>query len=419
MKHVKKCAALSLLIAAGMLSCSSDDSKPPMLGDTVVSPPAHPIVDAGRPRDATLPPAFDSGVDASIIDASEEPDVNDGSVVDASPDVLDSSVVDASDSGIDDAGVDASDAGVPEDNGIIYHGGPVMLGAINVYYIWYGDWSKNLAAKPILTDLAANIGKSPYYKINLDYYSIGTNQSTMSVKANLFNELHHLGTRSGHSNYDQNEVSKRAAVNFSGEKDYVSNVINYVGSYDDNYSLGKALTQDDIFTIVKSTIDKGIFPNDYNGVYFVLTSADVVQSYNGYNFCQAFCGWHGFNPVNSVNIKYSFVGDPAQCPTNCAEFTIDPASDSGLDYLTPNNNFTADGMASILSHELEEAISDPELDAWFDQNGQENADKCAWRFGNIYDAPNGARANMKVGTRDYLIQHNWVNADGGFCAVQK
>jgi len=28
-------------------------------------------------------------------------------------------------------------------NGINYHGGPVMLGTVNVYYIWYGDWSGN------------------------------------------------------------------------------------------------------------------------------------------------------------------------------------------------------------------------------------------------------------------------------------
>src|SRR5512143_1253929 len=26
-------------------------------------------------------------------------------------------------------------------NGINYHGGPVMLGTVNVYYIWYGNWS--------------------------------------------------------------------------------------------------------------------------------------------------------------------------------------------------------------------------------------------------------------------------------------
>ena len=31
---------------------------------------------------------------------------------------------------------------------------------------------------------------------------------------------------------------------------------------------------------------------------------------------------------------------------------------------SPNNNAEADGMASIISHELTEAVTDPELNAW-------------------------------------------------------
>jgi hypothetical protein len=72
-------------------------------------------------------------------------------------------------------------------------------------------------------------------------------------------------------------------------------------------------------------------------------------------------------------------------------------------------------MASIIAHELEETATDPDLNAWYDQRGAENADKCAWTFGSTY-AASGALANMKLGTRDYLIQQNWVNASGGFCA---
>src|SRR4051794_21804899 len=40
----------------------------------------------------------------------------------------------------------------PGNNGINYHNGPVMLGTVNMYYIWYGDWSGN-SAVDILTDL--------------------------------------------------------------------------------------------------------------------------------------------------------------------------------------------------------------------------------------------------------------------------
>src|SRR5580765_192140 len=44
-------------------------------------------------------------------------------------------------------------------NGISYHGGPVMTGAVSVYYIWYGNWGTNPAIG-ILTDLASNISGS-------------------------------------------------------------------------------------------------------------------------------------------------------------------------------------------------------------------------------------------------------------------
>ena len=74
-------------------------------------------------------------------------------------------------------------------------------------------------------------------------------------------------------------------------------------------------------------------------------------------------------------------------------------------------------MASIIAHELEEATTDPDLNAWYDRRGYENADKCAWTFGTTYTAANGAMANMKLGARDYLIQQNWVNAGGGYCAL--
>ncbi len=75
-------------------------------------------------------------------------------------------------------------------------------------------------------------------------------------------------------------------------------------------------------------------------------------------------------------------------------------------------------MASIIAHELEEAVTDPDLNAWYDHRGAENADKCAWTFGSTYTA-NGAYANMQLGSRNYLIQQQWVNASGGFCALSQ
>ena len=56
--------------------------------------------------------------------------------------------------------------------------------------------------------------------------------------------------------------------------------------------------------------------------------------------------------------------------------------------------------------------TDPELNAWYDRRGYENADKCAWTFGSTSTAPNGSLYNMSMGGRNWLIQQNWVNAVG-------
>jgi hypothetical protein len=80
-------------------------------------------------------------------------------------------------------------------------------------------------------------------------------------------------------------------------------------------------------------------------------------------------------------------------------------------------------MASIIAHELEEAVSDPDINAWYTSGpallggGQENADKCAWTFGSTSTASNGSLYNMTLGGNNYLVQQNWVNAAGGYCSL--
>jgi hypothetical protein len=242
-------------------------------------------------------------------------------------------------------------------NGISYHGGPLLLGTTNVYYIWYGNWSGN-SATTILTDFATNIGGSPYFNINTTYYN--------------------------------------------GSSVHVSNAVHFAGSTTDNYSQGTSLTDANIQTVVSSAISSNRLPKDTNGVYFVLTSADVTASSG---FCTQYCGWHTHGTISGSDIKYSFVGNPDRCPASCAAQTVGP-----------NGNAGADGMASIIAHELEETVTDPDLNAWYDTKGAENADKCAWTFGATYLTSNGAKANMQLGSRDYLVQQNWVNLSGGYCA---
>ncbi len=255
-------------------------------------------------------------------------------------------------------GKGSTKAARPGSNGITYHGGPLILGTTHAYYIWYGNWTGNTATT-ILSNFASAIGGSPYYNINTTYTD--------------------------------------------GSKTAVSNAVLLMAGATDSYSQGAALTDANIKTIVSNAITSGALPADSNAVYFVLTSTDVTETSG---FCTQYCGWHTHGTIAGLDIKYSFVGNPDQCPSACAAQTV-----------SPNGNAGADGMASVIVHELEEAVTDPDLNAWYDKQGMENADKCAWKFGTTYTTANGSLANMNLGGKDYLIQQNWVNAAGGYCAL--
>jgi len=243
-------------------------------------------------------------------------------------------------------------------NGISYHGGPVMTSGANVYLIWYGKWAAS--TQTIITDWANSIAPSPYFNINTTY--------TSATGAKALNSVH------------------------------------FVGQTSDNYSQGSTLSDTAVQTVVSRAIGNGSLPLDTNGVYFVLTSADVNESSG---FCTQYCGWHWYGTISSQNIKYAFVGNPARCPSACTAQTS----------VSPNGDIGADGMVSILSHELEETVTDPNGNAWYDSRGYENADKCAWTFGATYRVANGSLANVSLGGYNYLIQQNWVNASGGYCAL--
>lgn len=245
-------------------------------------------------------------------------------------------------------------------NGIYYNGGPVMLGTTNVYYIWYGDWSGYSSAQNILPDLITGLSGSPIYNINTSYYD-GSNQ-------------------------------------------HVSNSVQLAAQVYDSGSYGNALDDTAVEDVVANAINNLGLGTDPNGVYFVLTAPDVLETSG---FGTQYCGWHYRGTINGQTIKYSFVGNPVtQAPSGC-----------GVNNPSPNNDGGADAMASVIYHELSEAVTDPELNAWYDRRGYENADKCAWDFGSTYSTGNGATANVSLAGRDWLLQQNWVNDFGGLCAL--
>jgi hypothetical protein len=67
----------------------------------------------------------------------------------------------------------------------------------------------------------------------------------------------------------------------------------------------------------------------------------------------------------------------------------------------------------VASHEHNEANTDPLLNAWYDSNGEENGDKCAWSFGTPLGSTTHGQYNQVIGTGKYWLQREWSNRNGG------
>ena len=273
----------------------------------------------------------------------------------------------------------------------------VMTGMRRIYIIWYGNWSGDTATT-IIPQFINALNYSPYESMLTTYTFNG-----MPVSPGIF----------------------------------------VAGQYTAPMTYGTNISDADIQLIVQNAISAGAFPVDPNGIYLVLTAANVAESATGNpangGMCTAYCGWHSDGLYfGSADIKYAFIGNGESCGQGTVAGQSAPGSWPGAcialksnyngpfspsDWNSPNRNPGADGMVSVIAHETEEAATDPGVSGaipsgyigydFFAGNGYENGDQCAWRFGansgNMFMS-NGSYANMVLDGRTYLIQKNVVLA---------
>jgi len=176
------------------------------------------------------------------------------------------------------------------------------------------------------------------------------------------------------------------------------------GGYVDAYSHGTTLSDADVADVVRHAFATNGLPQDPSGIYMVVASVDVGESSG---FGVSYCGWHGRTEWEGSMHHFGFLGWPERAPTSCAPNGVGP-----------NGTVGADAAASHFVGLLSDIVTDPDFGAWFDKLGLEMADKCVWTYGTTYTAPNGSRANVRLGSRDYLLQQLWVpSKNRGSCAL--
>lgn len=316
------------------------------------------------------------------------------------------------------------DLGYAETDPMFYQGGNVMVAPIHVYAIWYGSWTDTNAVS-IIEDLLSNIGSSSWFGITNLYYqqaNAGVQSAARphvrTAKVKHTPSVLDAGVEAGPadaSNTDANVADSGAAeAGVPGPKYYVTDNITLAKSIGVGYPYGMAITDTDIQQVVNDQISNGQLPLDPTAAYFVFTSADVQEGGDDGSFCFDYCGWHNSAIINGSDIKFAFVGDVSACPDDCSV----QGEYQGLGIMnSPNGDWSADGMATIIAHELSELSDDPDPllgpVAWIDDQGYESDDKCAWTFGLPYLTKNGSVANVSIGSRDYMIQQNWILNDAG------
>ncbi|HET9678031.1 MAG TPA: PKD domain-containing protein [Solirubrobacterales bacterium] len=160
---------------------------------------------------------------------------------------------------------------------------------------------------------------------------------------------------------------------------------------------------------VESVVEDQGWPSGLSAAYYVVLPPEVGSCFGTTPgspcFDKAFCAYHGF--ASGLGLVYSNISYAPEDTEGCGVGEYPNGTANGL----------ADDTFSSISHEANEAITDPELNAWFDASGFENGDECRnTPFGEDFGpALGGSFAeedvfNQAIGSSHYYLQQEWSNA---------
>lgn len=200
---------------------------------------------------------------------------------------------------------------------------------------------------------------------------------------------------------------------YEGAKDYITYQETYGGSYVDTNAYPASatcpasgyincLTESQLTTEIGKDITAKGWTANGTTEFFILLPAGVNTCWDGSgNTCasNAFCAYHDY---------YGSGGIFAVEPFNAAFECFQPIGQG-----TPNGA-GIDETVNTISHEQNESITDPFLNAWLDQEGHDEiGDLCEWGFGSALGTVNGQPYNEVINGDQYSLQQEYSNADGG------
>lgn len=255
--------------------------------------------------------------------------------------------------------------------GISYHGGPVVLSPTIAAIYWYngalyaggpaaGTAGAGSADGSLVGLFLRSLGGTGYWNINNTYYN--------------------------------------------GSGQHVPNSLAYSQYWADNTGVpasGASVSDAAVQSEVVKGFTSGALTYDANTLYAVFSGPGVNL---GGGFGTSYCAYHGHFSYNGKDVKYAVMPYNITYPSACTD-------GSGI---SPTSDYAAAAEVNTLAHETEETMTDEDLNAWYDNRGYENADKCAWNFGTTHGGGTGTY-NQTIGGVNWMIQMNWLDANSGGC----
>jgi len=291
-----------------------------------------------------------------------------------------------------------------------YNGGPVLHSSAPYLIFW--DPTEEIPAqsltvlKQYLTDTAADSGKA----------------------TDVFSVLRQYTDSSGFADYKQTFSAGHAIVDTQAYPSIASGCTTGTGYPN---CVTDAQIQTEVTRVISAlSLPTGIGPNA--PIYFVITPKDTNICAPAAGGCAdtTFCAYHSsfIDPTNSHEVLYAsvpFIVWTLNSSKGCQ-------TDGTTAYQSPNDD-PADNIADDLSHELDETITDPLGNAWWNNTGgNEVADNCeAYGSGgpltgeslNAYEPTlggsesAGALYDQSINGDHYYTQTVWGNGDVG-CKAQ-
>ena len=225
---------------------------------------------------------------------------------------------------------------------MIWHGGPVQQNP-HIYIVYWGWKSDPSGVAPVMNAFFGGVGGSQWLSSQTQY-----TDSTGNV-----------GNQSGM----------------------------LAGTWSDNTNrLASPVTQSALAAEARRAVKHFVGSYSVSSNYIIATPHHHSES----GFGTQWCAYHSTTSTKAGPVSWTYMPYMPDAGASCGSGFVN----------TPG---TLDGVSIVGGHEQAETMTDPQLNAWYDVNGAETGDKCAWT----------GLQNTTFSTGTFPTQPLWSNSADG------